>query len=458
MDLNVENYSIIELMIVLGLSEDPTHDEVNSKSQEMIDKFTEENKLVLADFFTKARDRVIDYLDTVDSFEEDYHVLLEEINNAQCDLKKASLYDSTDVEKNIIKQDECAVNVNPQHVNVMSRMVVINSEFIKKSTSGDFTFDLSEPVTDLLSMSLYSFHIPYTWYNITDSTNSFVIKTTDGDESISIQSGNYTRTTLIATVNEVLSAKNIQVDSNAQTGKITMTFPTTVKSISFYEKNTATSKENNHLGYILGFRENEFAQSSTDSSSDSWSITGSSVCHIPGTKYLQLMIDDFNKHRLNSNIINIVNNKDESLKTPVNFNFTIERNHLDQVIETNPRTLTRNQIYAMNQIDEDRNQNSAQPNKTAPPGTSDMFAILPTEHHKMELGDMCTSANPSLQTNKRSYFGPVTLSRMHVKLLDDKGNVVDLNGGDWSFTLLCETLYQGTQKTSHVRVTNPTIL
>lgn len=457
MDLNVENYSIIELMIVLGLSEDPTHDEVKEKSQEMIQKFTDENKLVLADFFTKARDRVIDYLDTMDNFEEDYHVLLEEINNANCDLRKSSLYESVDADKNIIKGDECAVDINPQYTNVMTRMVVINSEFIKKNSSGDFTFDLSEPVTDLLSVSLYSFHIPYTWYNITESTNYFVIKVSGVDETISIVPGNYSRSTLIAALSAALSGKNIIVDFNSQTGKVTFTLPNTVSSVVFYDKSATSSKQNNHLGYILGFRENEILQDSTTSSS-TWSTAGTCVCHIPGTKYLQLMMDDFNKHRLNTNIVNIVNNKDESLKTPVNFNFTIERNHLDQVIETNPRTLTRNQIYAMNQIDEDRSQNSIQPNKTTPPGTSDMFAILPTEHHKMELGDMCTNANPSLQMNKRSYFGPVTLSRMHVKLLDDKGNVVDLNGGDWSFTLLCETIYQGTQKTSHTRVTNPTIL
>jgi hypothetical protein len=31
---------------------------------------------------------------------------------------------------------------------------------------------------------------------------------------------------------------------------------------------------------------------------------------------------------------------------------------------------------------------------------------------------------------------------MTVKLLGDRGNVVDLNGANWSFSLICEQLYK----------------
>ena len=44
--------------------------------------------------------------------------------------------------------------------------------------------------------------------------------------------------------------------------------------------------------------------------------------------------------------------------------------------------------------------------------------------------------------NTRTYFGPVNISRMRVALQDDKGNTLNLNGGDWSITLMAETLYQ----------------
>jgi hypothetical protein len=48
----------------------------------------------------------------------------------------------------------------------------------------------------------------------------------------------------------------------------------------------------------------------------------------------------------------------------------------------------------------------------------------------------------SLQDNIRTYFGPVNIDRMAIKLLDDKGNVLNLNGNDWCVTMVCECLYQ----------------
>jgi len=47
-----------------------------------------------------------------------------------------------------------------------------------------------------------------------------------------------------------------------------------------------------------------------------------------------------------------------------------------------------------------------------------------------------------LMYNTRVYFGPVNISRMRVSLQDDKGNTLNLNGSDWSITLMAETLYQ----------------
>jgi hypothetical protein len=60
----------------------------------------------------------------------------------------------------------------------------------------------------------------------------------------------------------------------------------------------------------------------------------------------------------------------------------------------------------------------------------------------MTTGDVYVEFSGSLQDNKRVYFGPVNISRMRVRLLDDKGNNLNLNGADWSLTLLSENLYQ----------------
>jgi hypothetical protein len=48
--------------------------------------------------------------------------------------------------------------------------------------------------------------------------------------------------------------------------------------------------------------------------------------------------------------------------------------------------------------------------------------------------------------NNRYYFGPVNIHRMTIKLISDKGNVVDLNNANWSFSFLCQQLYKNNNK------------
>ena len=46
-----------------------------------------------------------------------------------------------------------------------------------------------------------------------------------------------------------------------------------------------------------------------------------------------------------------------------------------------------------------------------------------------------------IDSNTRIYFGPSSINRLHIKLLDEFGRVVDLNNGDFSFSLELELLY-----------------
>ena len=46
----------------------------------------------------------------------------------------------------------------------------------------------------------------------------------------------------------------------------------------------------------------------------------------------------------------------------------------------------------------------------------------------------------TLQNQERSYFGPVNISRFSIRLVTDRGNSVDLNNANWSFSLVCEQL------------------
>ena len=41
----------------------------------------------------------------------------------------------------------------------------------------------------------------------------------------------------------------------------------------------------------------------------------------------------------------------------------------------------------------------------------------------------------------RTYFGPVTIEKMHIQLIDEYGRIVNMNNMDWSFSLMFECMY-----------------
>jgi len=104
-----------------------------------------------------------------------------------------------------------------------------------------------------------------------------------------------------------------------------------------------------------------------------------------------------------------------------------------------PRTLTNAQIYTANQIIKNRSKTTSFRAKA--PTNSDTFAIIPIKG-SIKTGETYVELSGSLQDNGRIYFGPVNIDRLHIKLIDDRGNIVDLHGSDWSITLISESLYQ----------------
>jgi hypothetical protein len=71
---------------------------------------------------------------------------------------------------------------------------------------------------------------------------------------------------------------------------------------------------------------------------------------------------------------------------------------------------------------------------------NDAFAIIPLKdiHPPVPYVDY----DSNLEIFKRNYFGPVNISKLKVTLYDDRGNIVNLNQQDWSFTLIVEQMYK----------------
>ncbi len=76
------------------------------------------------------------------------------------------------------------------------------------------------------------------------------------------------------------------------------------------------------------------------------------------------------------------------------------------------------------------------------PFVKDVFAMVPVKLTGLKPGDTIVETSGTLQNQNRVYFGPVNIHRMTIKLLSDRGDLVDLNNTNWSFSVICDIMYR----------------
>jgi hypothetical protein len=396
--------------------------------------------------------------------------------------------------------------LNPNLKNITSRFINLDSQFRQptggvESSSTDYTLDLSEPLNNVLSLRLYSVQIPYTWYSVDvyyGNTCFWIIIDENTTVTISVPSGNYSTTQFVTELNSCFSSKGFTnltipgtitpVSFNSNNGKITINlYNYKYNGITFNTNNTYQiiffdvtgqltcgstncnqiniNNINQTLGWLMGYRSPYIYL-------DISGNTAPSLIDLYGPKYLILSIDDYNQNHINNGLVTITE-LSKNLKLPSYYNpgfpikctlpinnlsTNMDSNEVDngdllmdklnlsfknipQVLPTAPRILTQAQIYSINEIMKNNERNTNFRSKA--PTNSDTFALIPIKHNSQNsTGDVYVEFGGSLQDNKRIYFGPVNIDRMRVKLLDDKGNVLNMNGVDWSITLIAEILYQ----------------
>ena len=76
------------------------------------------------------------------------------------------------------------------------------------------------------------------------------------------------------------------------------------------------------------------------------------------------------------------------------------------------------------------------------PNSTDLLARIPIEGTPQMWNKPVFFKNEDKEATARKYFGPVKLTKFHVRLLNDKGFEVNLNDQDWSFSILVTHMYQ----------------
>ena len=555
-DLNVDNYTS-ELLEILELDvDDPTRNDIIDKTNELIDRFTDEGNEGMASFFTGIQDKLVQYIDdlngggdpedlewapdTSQSVEWWQNEALPQKNNpVQKDKiterkQKIDIFDTGQVPMN---REQLGVNnnfnlpvaqdvLNPNLENITSRFVNLDSQFRQAAdkSATDYTLDLSDPLTNTLSIRMYSIQIPYTWYVIDTqygNTCFWIIIPYNGNEyevKVSLTPGNYTTTSFqtefIAAIGDAginypisplptnllplisINPNNAKVTINlngwqyndiddgiipiigtdeAKLGEFNVNvnpyfvfFDFNGQRICSYKCENKANTINGTLGWIMGFRLPVVPIFTAPGN------TAVAVIDLYGPKYFILVLDDYNQNHINNGLITITETS-KKLAMPSYYNtsqpYICVPNSPNPIVNalTNattgeadifglmdkldtgtgnrpvllpsaPRTLTNAQLYTINEIMKNREQNTTFRGKA--PTNTDTFALIPIKKGGMNTGDLYVEFGGSMQDNKRVYFGPVNIERMRVRLVDDRGYTVDLHGAEWCFTMVAELLYQ----------------
>lgn len=187
---------------------------------------------------------------------------------------------------------------------------------------------------------------------------------------------------------------------------------------------------------------------SLDASTGIITLVGDTGLDLYLYKTLYLILDDFSQNHLNDGLITGVRDNALASKPSYSSSATKVCNPITKRDQTSIFSasqpgmgLTENQLYAANTIAENNFVRQTTRLYSDPPYVKDMFATIPIKVSSLKQGDLFTEYGGTLQDNARMYFGPVNISKMNIKLLNDHGDVIDLNGNNWQFSLVFEYLY-----------------
>jgi hypothetical protein len=356
---------------------------------------------------------------------------------------------------------------------MLTRLVAVDSYYRETldatNNTDSFTFTLAERLTGVVSVALYSVEIPYSWYTFTAAkgTTSLVLRVTNAagvrvSVPCTIPEGNYTSIALLAALTRVMNEGLATLgyatpptvawtlDAYSACAAVTVADLASPLILEWFDPTfqtevLTTTRINKSLGWVLGFRRDQTLVNPT--------ALAPSLLSVNPTKSIFMRLDDHVPGRFTNGVVSLgridanratldLTQQEATYRTGA-----AGRDTYTQALA--PRRLTAKQLYASNAVADSSLTFSR--TRDAPVDT-DLFAKIPLKKPGewgvyQPDGDLfsCSDDGPTktitefsgpLQLNVRDYFGPVTLSTLTVSLWDDRGNLLGLNGLDWSFTLL----------------------
>lgn len=400
MDTDISNYSYNEILNVLQLDRDSlSHDLVFEKTQEMVEKISSSHELeedVKNDcigFFWKCYQKII------------------QINHYE--FSRPSLYPGA-LQKSIPEVVTVNTNtseyvrglVNPLKRETIKNTLVVTNKLSQQRLSTDFVVTLNDPLTNVIALKVASLEIVNFYYNISEhlQNNFFYLETfqrniTTGEISnnyrkkIELPDGHYSFQKFCTVVEPI-----IEGDDNLS--MIEMAYDELKGKLYFLLKNEPPIPplEDNEYGFNIDFLTPVL-------------VPFKNIGWYLGYKKTEYTFDrDYNK---NASLNSIIGYNPDMI-----MDFTGSKFFLLEVVDFNnnsPQVLLYNTFNS----------------------SSDILAKIPN------ISPMTTiifedSSDRIFKTRK--YFGPVKIQKLHIRLLDEYGQVLFMNGADVSVTFEIESL------------------
>ena len=445
--LDIHKYTISELSNIIGINNDDINESnIKIKCNKLVASFVKMNTPQSKDyieFINKIHSQLIEY---IQHKSVGYNSALENMfqkdtsKNFQIAMKDTVL--NAPISSHNIQYPKSLIN--PIYKETVTQLVSIDSMFRERTQmsndihfyqdSSHFLYNFANPLKNVISMTISSIEIPVVWYLINEGNNTFTIETKNNPDGITpdtihqimLPIGSYTNSTLTTLMNHIFTniGNGLQyilfgIDEN--TGKSYfrakkeeyddalvgmydpyLNEPNPVNpfmfNIYFYKDfqkmcEKKTLKEYDSLGWLLGFRNVSYSVQKSDVLYDYYTHdTGAYTLYnylisegAYGTSaynYIYLDIDDFNNNFKSSGII--ADNHDNVLSNTILGRISI-------------------------------------PN----PSNSILFGNGSDKIYKT-----------------REYFGPISINRLELRLLDKYGNKLNLQNNDWSVALEFTVLYQ----------------
>ena len=436
MDTNVHNYSVQELIELIELPQKGyyTLDEIDQHISKCIKQINEtadtpQSKQILVAFLIQSFEKICTSKSILYGLEQ-LQTLKSLANTVAPTLPSNTIV--TEGSHSVIQHESTKSNsnfnlplqkgvINPFLKQAVSILLNINTRFrpnYNSTKSTDFVFHLPNPFKNVVAMKLLSAEVPNCVYNISSETNTneFTVQTIDlsggikenqNEVVIKVRDGQYTGEQLADYLN-----KYVFTEDNSLNRIACEMHPVSCKFRFFYDSRDISNggaepfDENNQLqfnidfrlhenkkrplqlnmGWILGYKQPYYSWDANYVLQNMASFNRfegynpESTFDTQGTRYFLLGVDDYNN------------------------------NYVNTLVSPYQEGIMKN---------------------------DGLLAKIPNDTNASDI-----ILNYGVNNNKtREYFGPVNIDRLHIQLLNEFGNPVDLNNRDYSISLEISMLY-----------------